>query len=56
MTDLPALIKIGIVVAAALTVASFGFSMLSAAMGRNFPEVALAALFLCVAVSMWWQR
>jgi hypothetical protein len=56
MINSSVLIKIGIGVAVGLTVANFFFSIWTAATGKNFYQVAVAAIFLCVALSMWWQK
>jgi hypothetical protein len=56
MINLSVLIKSGIWVAAGLTIASFASSIWTAATGGNFGQVAVAALFLCVVLSMWWQK
>jgi hypothetical protein len=56
MTNLSILIKSGIWVAAGLTIASFSYSIWTAATGGNFAQIAVAAIFFCVALSMWWQK
>jgi hypothetical protein len=56
MPALSLLLKTGILIAVGLAVASFVLSIWTAGAGGNFGQVALAALFLCVALSMWWQR
>jgi uncharacterized membrane protein YfcA len=56
LINLSILIKSGVWVAAGLTIASFASSIWTAATAGNFTQIAVAAIFLCVALSMWWQK